>query len=231
MNIKCALAVATLLTLPFAQQVHADVMGSVDGRSADLSTQADLSVEVNANQFAKEFDWQGLRVNYKVNDGLVVFADAAKLNASDVPIDTITANFEGQSFGGGFIYNVPELLSGYSTAVIASYHSGKMPDKEDLTLGGQPTTFDLEVSAMTARLLISPEQPALDNGLNWYASLGYSKIEGGLKTRGADFEFEDLTGFAGGVGIVMPFSFGEGFLGFESHDGENLMGGGIRYAF
>lgn len=231
MNMKNYLAAAIVIALPIAQTAQADFMGTVDGHGTGQSDQTDLSVEVNANAFGQEFQWAGLRVNYKVNESLVVFADASKLDATDVPLtETVTAAYEGQAFGAGFVYQMNDVLAGYKTSVKGAYHTAKLPDVSDLEFAGARVDTDLELTSLDAKFLLTPNEPFMDNGLSWYAALGYSKIET-MISGPENIEFEDLAGFSAGAGIVMPLSFGDAYVGIESIDGERLAGGGIRFAF
>lgn len=231
MNIKNCLPAAIVIALSISQAAQADFMGAIDGRSSGLGDQADLSVEINANSFGKEFKWAGLRVNYKVGDALVVFADASKLEAGTVPLnETVTGDYEGAAFGAGIVFEMNDLLSGFNTSFKGSYHAATLPDISELTFDGAPAETDLELGAISAKFLLSPTEPLLDNGLSWYAALGYSKIE--TKIAGPeDLEFEALAGFSGAAGLVLPLSFGDMYVGIETLDGERLAGGGIRFAF
>jgi|GEM_PF-1207708 len=231
MTIKNCLPVAIVIALSISQAAQADFMGAIDGRSSGLSDQSDLSVEINANSFGEEFQWAGMRVNYKVSDSLAVFADVSKVEAGTVPLnDVLTSDYAGQAFGAGVVFEMNDMLSGFNTSFKGSYHTATLPDVSELTYQGQPTETDLELGAISAKFLLSPTEPLLDNGLSWYAALGYSKIE--TKIAGPeDLEFEDVAGFTGAAGLVLPLSFGDMYLGVETLDGERLAGGGIRFAF
>jgi len=219
-----------LLSLP----VQADVFGTVDGRSADLSSHSQMSVELNTNSFAKEFKWNGARVNYKVSDSMVVFGDFAAVKATDIELeDKSTIESDGNAYGGGLIMNFPSMVDGYNTSLKASYHTGKLEGKEDVrnTVTGQQGKLNLNSKIMNANLLISPEQPMSDTGMTWYATLGFGKMESKMEGVGRTQTLIDLSGAIAGVGIVYPVSMGELFVGYENFDGKTAAGGGFRYSF
>ena len=230
MTIKNFVAAAVLIALPITQQVQADFLGALDGRGANLSEQADMAIEVNHNSTG-DYDWSGLRINHKVNDDLIVFADASKVAAKDLEIrETVKEKFDGQAFGGGFVYYMPDLLSGYQTSLKGAYHTGTLPDSGGLTFDGAAAKFDHKITSMSAKMLISPEGVLLDNGTTWYASVGYSKIDRKV-TGPVTLEFESESGLSAGIGLVMPLSFGEAYIGVESIGGPRIAGAGIRYTF
>jgi len=231
MNFKHVLIAAAVIGMPVSQQVQASFLGAVDGRGADLSAQANIAVEVNSNTFDDDSSWTGLRFNYKVNDGLVLFADASRLSVDDVPLDTITVNYDGQSFGAGFVYQLSSFFGGFDTSISASIHTADIGDTDDLTFGGVPFDTNLELTVINANLLFSPQKPLLDNGLSWYASVGYSQIDAEIAADGFESIKGDTGGFAGGIGLYLPVSLGELYLGVESIDGDQLAGAGFRYGF
>lgn len=231
MNIKNNVAAAIIIGLSMSQTAHAGFMGAVEGRSSGLGNQSGIAVELNANSFGEEFQWVGLRASYKVGDSFVVFADVSKLEASAVPLaENFNADYEGQAFGGGFIFQAPMVMAGIQASITGSYHTGKLPDVTSVFLDGVPTETELELKSMSAKFLLSPAEPLLSNGLNVYVALGYSRVETAVAGP-KPLEFENLAGFTGGVGLVLPLGFGDAYLGVESIDGDRLAGGGVRFSF
>jgi len=232
MKIKLtALAAAMFISLP----AHAGFMSTVDGTGADIASKPQMSVEVSKNKFAKEFDWTGARANYKVSETMMVFGTFGKVDAKDIALTRdFKASFDGNSFGGGVIMDAPYEIANMHTAIKLSYHKSDLDDKGGNTVGGRPATFSIASTAMTAKFLISPEQPMNDAGMTWYAAVGYSnassKISNSYTVSDADGKV-DKKGFAGSVGVVYPLSFGEAYAGFETVASDNQIGGGIRISF
>jgi len=223
-------SVTTLFSLP----VQAELFGTVDGRSADVASQSQMAIELHANQGSEDFSWQGLRFNYKVSDSLVVFADYAKSKVDKVDIgpanQVVEIGFDGNAMGGGFVLGLQDLVSGFDTSITGSYHVAKMPDTGGVTFNNQPTEIDLEMTTMSARILVSPQEALTASGMFWYASAGYSTLEGKI-VGPQELELDDVAGATFGLGLVMPLSAGEVFLGYESVDGDRIAGGGFRYSF
>lgn len=228
MQSRTLLAAALLIALP----VQADFLGAIDGRVADLSASEQMSVEANANSMDMggiDATWMGVRANYKYSENIVVFADAMKLDLKAVPIiGDLSLDHEGTGFGGGVLYQVPDLLDGYHTSIKAAYHTITTEDTVDLAINGQAVQSDAKFTSMAAKILVSPLEK-MSNGGSWFASAGFAKISTDL-TLLVDGK-KDNSGVTVGAGFVMPLSVGEVFGGAEYIDGNSQLGGGFRYSF
>lgn len=225
---RTLLVAALFIALP----AQADFLGAVDGRAADLDASAEMSVEVNYSSMdisGVKSTWSGVRGNYKYNENIIVFADAIQLKLKSVPIvSNLELDHEGTGFGGGVIYQVPDLLDGYNTSFKGTYHTIKTADTVDLNINGNARESQIEMTSMAAKLLVSPLEK-MSNGGTWYASAGYSSGTTNvlLLVDGKD----DSSGFTAGAGFVMPLSFGEVYGGAEYIEGNSQFGAGFRYSF
>lgn len=216
--IRIALVAGLLVT---SVSAHADFWGSLSGRSANPTNNPKLSVE---GSFTTSGDYQniGARVNYGVNEALTVYGD---FGLSDY------GGPDGNSFGAGLFYHLPNLsksatfLNELDVAVQASYHTASVD-----SFG-----FDLDISALSAALLVSPKTAFNpDTGMNWYANVGLTRLA--IELPSFDFGF-GVTGGGGsddnielqlGGGVYLPMGPGTIYAGADLID-EFIFGIGYRY--
>ncbi|MFK7993494.1 MAG: hypothetical protein AB8B87_05105 [Granulosicoccus sp.] len=210
--------VAGLLGVSFS--AHADFWGTLSGRSANPANNPQLSVE---GSFTTGGDYQniGARINYGVNESLTVYGDfgLAELNGPD-----------GTAFGAGLFYYLPNMSDSVSffgdkdVAIQASYHTATLDS------GG----FDLDTSAIGAALLVSPKTAFNpDNGMNWYANVGFTRLTVdvprintvfGVFGGGSESEIELQLG----GGVYLPMGPGTLYAGADLID-EFIFGVGYRF--
>jgi len=112
-----------------------------------------------------------------------------------------------------------------------------MPSGSVQIKSSSPTERALDQSQWSAALIFSPIDPIYENGLSWYSTLGYVSTSARTKTRmlnlnvNRSVDYQQTKGFALGLGIVQPISYGQLYAGFEWLAGDPLIGAGFRYAF
>lgn len=214
MKVSKIALVAALLTTSISAQ--ADWFGTPSGRSANPANSPQLSVE---GSFTTSGDYQniGARVNYDVNESLTVYGD---FGMSEV------VKSDGNSFGAGVFYYLPNLsesvqfFNDKDVAVQGSFHTAGLDD--------------IDWNALSFALLLSPKTAFNpDNGMNWYANVGFTRLSfdipsqtiGGFRFGGvSDSSFEIQLG----GGIYMPMGPGTLYAGADLID-EFIFGVGYRY--
>ena len=189
----------------FSTSAFAEFFGMPNGRSANIASQADRSVEVGfvTGDFGENsYQHFGGRFNFKFSPEAILYVDAGNSEIED---------FDGMVLGVGMFYQIEGLVSGFDTAIRAGYHTG------DVKRTG---FFDVDVSQINLEAIISGTNVG-QSDFGWYANLGVHKAE-----LGDDDETE--IGFGGGV--VLPLTIGEFYFGADLID-ELIFGGGIRYNF
>lgn len=219
-TIRVALAAALCLS---SLSVQADIFGTLSGRSADPANNPQFSVE---GSFTTSGDYQniGARVNYGVNDALSVYGDFGITEFGG-----FGSAPDGNSFGAGLFYHLPNLSSAsadYDFAVQGSFH----------VAGLETAGIDFDYTALAANLLVSPKTALNpESGLNWYANAGFTRLavdigfpanEFGFDFGGSDSSFELQLG----GGIYMPMGPGTLYAGADLID-EFIFGAGYRYGF
>lgn len=195
--------IAGMLLLSVSIPATAEVYGLMNGRSANLSTLDDLSVEggfITGDQRFGNYDHFGARVNYRLVPGLMIYGD---LGISEYGF-RFGGSSDGAAFGLGVFYQLRDLFSFADSSAKVSYHK----------VGG-----DIDQNAIVVELLISGLDPITDSGLNWYANTGIHRFSG----NGSDTEL----GIGGGV--FMPLGPGEIYAGADFID-EIIFGLGFRYS-
>lgn len=190
-----------------AGSTHAEVFGLLNGRSANLSTMPDLSVEggfVTGDFGRGTYDHIGFRVNYRIMPGLVLYADLGQ-SESGYRYTFGSSSADGTAFGLGAYYQLRDLIPNFDASIKGSFHK----------VGG-----DLDGDAISIELLISPVEPLTEAGLNWYANAGIHRFGGDIVS-GTD------PGIGGG--ITMPLGPGELIAGADFID-DISFGIGFRYA-
>lgn len=239
-----------LLTVPVCLPVSAELMGLVQGRSAYIPSQANLSVELGANWYTDQLQWVGTRVNVKPTPRVVTYFDISVLQATDLPTEnpgtadlpTVTtrlADFVGGGFGGGIIFAVPDFLVSYDVAFNASFHSSIIDEFQfdAASSGSGAVRQSLEQSQWKAAFMLSPLDPLFVTGTSWYSSLGFVSTTARTKSdqtasgSTASVNFQQINGGAFGFGMFKPTSKGRLYAGIEWLAGDPLIGVGASYSF
>lgn len=184
---------------------HAEFFGMLSGRSADLSSMPDVSVEggyLNGKLVELDYTSFGSRLNYRVSPEMMVHFDGAQVELGVA---------DGNAFGFGVFYQLKDILESSDVTLKASYHSVKVENDR-----GE----EGEGKIMAIQALFSGKASS-SSELSWYANIGMHRME--LEDDG---EKENEVGFGGG--LIMPTSFGEAFAGVDVID-ETVFGIGFRY--
>lgn len=224
---------------------HAEVFGSLSGRTANFSSNPQLAVEATfaTGEFeSADYRQLGLRVNYKYTSQILLFGDLGKAK-----LNSVSEN----SFGIGAFYSLANPILGNSAALKASIHQVKFGGvagtgggglqqqctTDFSTITGLPTGFQNcvavpvsggssgssgeQIRNIAAELLISgaTSNSLLVEGSSWYANGGIQILTGGS---------DDETYLAFGAGVVLPFTNSEAFAGFDFVDDIHF-GAGYRY--
>jgi len=219
MKLRNLVLAAGLLGISFS--VQADFFGTLSARSANPANNPQLSVE---GSFTTSGDYQNIggRVNYGVNDSLTVYAD---FGLSEVGGD-------GTSFGGGIFYYLPTLsesasfLNTMDVAIQGNYHL------TTLDFSG----IDLDYSALGVAMLVSPKEAFNpENGMNWYANVGLTRLAFDVAGFNLGLGFGTVGGGTTtdmnlqlGGGIYLPMGPGTLYAGADLID-EFIFGVGYRY--
>lgn len=199
-------AVLALSLLSLSGHSRAEYFGLMSGRSADVSTMPDKSIDAGfvTGDFA-EIGYQhfGARFNFRVSPISMLYLDGgqSELEEEGDSVDGIT-------FGVGFVYQLEGVMQNNDVALKGSYHSAKL--EEDRA--------EVEGNVLAIEVLFSGGSLGTSQ-LNWYANIGMHKF---------DFDLYDETEIGFGGGVVMPISFGEFFAGIDIID-ETTFGFGARY--
>jgi len=216
----------SLALIAISVSAQADIFGSPSGRSANPANNPDLSIE---GSFNTSGDYQniGARVNYQATDVLTVYGD---FGLSE--FNNFGADVDGNAFGLGIFYYLPDLsdsmqaLNTMDVAVQASFHSAALELNSD---------FDVDYSVLAAALLVSPKEAFNpDNGMNWYANFGLSRIATDVSFRNTGLNFggsnSDIE-LQIGAGVYLPgVGPGTAYAGIDFID-EIIFGIGYRYGF
>lgn len=201
------LAIGVAVALLTVNTAHAEIFGLLNGRSADPSALPDLSVEAGV-QFG-DFQNFGARVNYKLNESVVVFGD---FGLSEFGV------LDGTTFGFGAFFHLADqrFLENADMAAKASYHRGTFD------FDGFGGNFDFDLSNISLEVLFSGKEPLSDNGMKWYAN-------GGLNLLDTDDFGSGSTEILLGGGVFLPVGTnGEAYAGIDFVD-EIAFGAGFRY--
>lgn len=189
----------------FSTSVFAEFFGMPNGRSANIASQADRSVEAGfvTGDFG-DFSYQHLggRFNFKFSPDAILYVDAGSSEIEDA---------DGMILGAGIFYQIQGLMAGFDTAVRAGFHTG------DVAMSGGR---DVDVSQINLEAIISGTNLG-ESDFGWYFNVGVHKVE-------LDDDDESEFGFGGGV--VLPITVGEFYFGADLID-ELIFGGGVRYNF
>jgi len=234
------LAVTGLAVL--AGGAHAEPGGLLAGRSGNPGELPERSAELGYRT-GDDSTLIGLRVNYRLNERAVLYGDFGKADfeGESVPAndDGVTpAEASGNTFGGGILYHMPDVLEGFDVSLQASYHTADLDGSGAIVVerDGNGFTFvrleNIEFTSLYAGAVISSPEPLSANGLSWYGALGYGQIDSKAKIRSrVETLDDDVSGAVFELGLVLPLASGQGYAGYESFDGDGEFGVGFRYFF
>ena len=232
------LLVLNLVLVLFAAPASAELMGLLPGRSANIERQAYTSIEVGGGQYSNEVQWATARINFKPSHNLVVYADVARLAASDLPlVSSLNAGFDGIGFGGGLMFEVRDFFNAYDFAFKTAYHASSIDRGGELFFAAQTVSANIEQRQLTAGFVVSPIDPLLENGLTWYSSVGYvttttqTVLTGNATAVNALVRHKVKKGPSAGAGVVLPTRFGSLYSGAHVFADDLLIGGGLRFQF
>ncbi len=192
-----------LAILPITH-AHAEYLGLPYGRSADISSHAELAVEGGVQ--LGDIDNFMARASLKLNDRLSLYGD---LGFSDA--DHSVGSDSGVSFGGGAVFGLGQLAEGVDFGGLASLHLA--------------STGDLDWTDLAFRVIASGELPVQDIKAAWYGSLGIEFLD--VSVDNCRICDADDTEFAFGGGIIYPIGPGEAYGGLDYVD-DLTIGGGYR---
>ncbi|MBX2839050.1 MAG: hypothetical protein KTR35_19485 [Gammaproteobacteria bacterium] len=221
------------LFLAISTASQAEPGGGVTGRVLDMSSNQGTAVEPLYRTY-DDGNEMGVRISHRYNQKLMMYGDFVQTDNDDLG--------DGDGFGAGVFYFLPETLDGFDVAARASYHSGSASRSgleirfDDGVLPNVSTNMDL--TTLSAELLLSPVNPIQDNGLSWYAGIGVAKVDAdfGVKSGTTTVNIAGVTGknseteITGSVGLVLPTNFGSVFAAVEYVDG-SAYSLGARYSF
>ena len=186
-------------------QAHAEYLGFLSGRSANIASAPVSSVEagfVTGDLDEASYQNFGVRFNFRSSNELMLYLDVAQTEVEES---------DGTGFGAGFIYQIDGIAKNNDLAVKVSYHTV-----------GLESDFDQEIdfNSLAIEGLLSGQNLG-ESDLRWYANLGIHKLEFD------DTEFDE-TEFGFGGGVFSSTSFGEFYAGIDLID-ELTFGLGVRY--
>ena len=189
----------------FSVVSQAEVLGLLNGRTADLTRLPDVSIEGGA--IFGDYSNIGARVNYRLSPGLILFGDfgMAEFDAG------FGSGSDGTAFGFGVFYALEGLFENMDSAVKGSYHTSEQ----------EISIFEFDVDVLAIEFLVSGLTPLSSNGMMWYANAGINRLD-------SDSSAIDSTELLLGGGVVLPLGPGEAYAGIDLVD-EIGFGAGFRY--
>jgi len=213
---KCAAGICLCLWMG-CSAAYADILGVANGRSADVDSMANVSVEAGIT-FEGDWSTYAARVNYKVSPEILVFGDLG-LTGFDSGFD----DESGLVFGFGGFYQFGEFAELGEIAVKASYHTASV-DYDSCSFLSIDCSVDLGELAIEA--LASGEMQNSD--LRWYANVGMHFLTIDFSISNFGSLDDDSTEIAIGGGVVGDLDFGEWYAGMDLIDDLFLVAG-VRY--
>ena len=201
-KIACIISIVGLNVLA-SSYANAEYLGMPSGRSADVSSEPQLSVEAGfmtgdiANNTYQSF---GGRANFKMSPEVVVYGDLVKADVEDA---------DGTGFGIGFLYQIKGITKTNFFALKASFHNIKLEEGNEETDKG---------NILSVEGLFSGDRIG-ESDLHWYGNFGIHKF---------DFDRYDETEIGFGGGIYVNTGFGQFYAGADLID-ELTFGLGVRY--
>ena len=188
---------------------RADVLGGLDGRSADTGALPRVSAELSwvADE---DVSVLGLRANYKLDATKVGFLTAGRTEYDE-------SGAKGYLVGAGLYYHLARQRLSSSTDLALKPSLGHQSAEGD---GAEVDGF-----VVALELLISGRRSG-SGRVGWYANLGteYSYID--TNNRGSDGDVDGLIG----AGVHASIGPGQFYIGFD-YSGELGVGAGYRLHF
>jgi len=202
-------------------------------RAANPSHAHTSSIEIGASRFTRQLQWQGMRFNIKTSSEVVLYADYANVQASNVPLSSsATAEFAGHGFGAGIVFPLDQrVISKLEFAVNLSTHYALLPETKTsiASVAGNPGKLLQRQSVV--KLLIGPLDPVLENGLSWFATIAFIRGDAQVKLIPDSIKYRATSELAIGVGLMLPFHYTELYAGVEADSQHQLVNVGFRYPF
>lgn len=182
---------------------YAEYLGFPSGRSADVASHHDKSVEagfLTGDISDVSYQHLGARFNFRTSPELMVFGDVTKADVEDA---------DGTGFGAGFFYQIKGVTKENDFAVKVSFHTIELEEDGE--------EFD-DGTVIAVEALFSGKKIG-ESDLQWYANAGIHKF---------NFDTYDETEIGFGGGVFMDTSFGQFYAGADLID-ELTFGLGVRY--
>ena len=199
-TLSLALCAAYLYT---SSPAHAEYFGLPAGRSANVSSMPDKSVEagfITGDIADSSYQSFGARFNIRTAPDVMVYLDVAKVDVE---------KSDGTGFGIGFLYQIKGITQTNDFALKASFHSIKLQQSGRNSNDGDVISVEGLLSG----------QKIGESNLRWYANLGFHKF---------DFRSYDESEIGFGGGVYVDTNFGEFYAGADLID-ELIFGLGVRY--
>lgn len=199
---------AVMMGVALPGVASAELIGLLNGRSADVSRSPDLSVEAGA-VFGEieDIDYQHLggRLNYKLNPQAVVYAD---IGTTELDSDT-----DGLGYGVGVFYQMDGVFTSTDFGFHGSVH---LSDLEN------DFNDELNFTFITAEAVFSGKEPINASGsMFWNASLGINR-------RSGEGDSESELALGGGITLRTASGSGEFYAGILNID-DLFYGAGYRH--
>jgi len=231
-----------LFCLNAFRPVHAELLGMVPGRGADVARFANKSVEVGVSRYSDQLQWSVLRYNFKPVKRLAIYVDFSYVESFNLPLDSSqVADFASTGYGGGLIFSIPEKLNRFDVAFKGTFHqskSGGQVNKLPGASNAQQEHLELDQSQWSAGFVLSPIDPLYENGFSWFANLSYVRAQARTERIGASplrystmVPYRGDSGMATGIGVVQPYKRGSVFAGVDWLSDNALLSAGYRYVF
>ncbi len=212
---------------------QAEVMGQMLARTANPTFIPSRSIEIGASRFTRQLQWLGLRFNRKTSSEVILYVDYANVQASNLPLSTrATAEFAGHGFGAGLVFPIDQrVLSGFEFALNLSSHLALLPQtRTSIPLIAQSKSQLLQQQSVV-KLLVSPLDPVLENGLTWFFTVAYMHGDARVKLPSDTIKYRSTSELSIGAGLLLPLLKGQIFTGIEAVSENQLMNIGFRYPF
>lgn len=169
----------TLLTsvIIVATPAHSDILSLADGQVFDRRQFQELTLDL-AGRAEADSQRLGVRVTlprFLNHYALFVEANSSHGDWNDLAVNGAT-EFSGSGTGGGFYFTGLPEWKNVNTTFKLSYHSEDNNIDTPIVVSGQATSVDHEQQTVTASVLLSPNAPIRDNGLNAYVALGLVNV-------------------------------------------------------
>lgn len=232
------MVISSLLVCAAAPRLaYAEMLGSVLARSADLARQPAVSVEVSGSWYTRQMHWYGLRFNFTPSNAVSVYVDVARTKLLGLPVSRQhDVDVAGNGFGFGVLVPIQDRLNSVDLAIRATHHELELNDFAASSLPMANVSQAALQRFLTRQsiidVLISPIDPFFENGVFWYATLGYVSTRSISNAPNATFpsntRYRDKTGLAAGLGLVIPRRRFDLLAGVEILAGDPLLTIGLR---